>query len=40
VTNLTFDYFYFDLKEIDADFEISLGPISGGVPDLVISLDP
>ena len=40
VTNQTFDYFYYDIQDLDTDYEISLGPISGGVPDLVISLDP
>ena len=40
VANQTFDYFYFDLEDPDSDYEISLGPISGGDPDLVLSLDP
>jgi hypothetical protein len=40
VTNQTFDYFYYDITDTDSDYEISLGPVSGGVPDLVISLDP
>ena len=40
VTYQTFDYFYFDLEDADSDYEISLGPISGGDPDLVLSLDP
>ena len=40
VTYQTFDYFYFDLEDADSDYEISLSPISGGDPDLVLSLDP
>ena len=40
VTNQTFDYYFYDLEDLDADYEISLGPIYGGEPNLVISLDP
>jgi len=40
VSNQTFDYYFFDLKQPDTDYEITLSPISGGDPDLVISFDP
>ena len=40
VTNQTFDYYFYDVKDLDYDYEISLGPISGGDPDLVISFNP
>ena len=40
VSNQTFSYFHFDVPNYDHDFEINLSPISGGDPDLVISLDP
>ena len=39
-TNQTFDYFYYDILDLDSDYEITLSPVSGGDPDLVISLDP
>jgi hypothetical protein len=39
VTNQTFDYYYFDVQDTESDYEISLGPISGGDPDLVLSYD-
>jgi hypothetical protein len=40
VTNQTFDYYFYDVKDLEFDYEISLGPISGGDPDLVISFNP
>ena len=40
VSQQHFSYFYFDIQNVDHDFEITLSPISGGDPDLVISLVP
>jgi len=39
-TNQSFDYFYYEIQDLDADYEITLSPVSGGDPDLVLSLDP
>jgi len=39
-TNQTIDYYVYDLKDTESEYEITLSPISGGDPDLVISLDP
>lgn len=33
------NYYYFDVQDVESDYEVSLGPISGGNPDFVLSFD-
>lgn len=39
VSNQTFDYYYYDIDDLNYNYEIALEPISGCNPDLVFSLN-
>jgi hypothetical protein len=40
ISNQSIDYYYFDRLNDNFDYEISLGSISGGNPNMVLSLNP